>query len=171
MAQFTAKRLDESKINGGNRYNVGDGVSEEAINAPIEGVLYAQNFLDVAMEKSQVAIDGVSELKEKQSEQDKKIEENSQYVKVLYNIVKQKKFIDVAKIEQAYTSRETAAGRNIVDEQYTDVLEIKGKTVSCKNLIPNPFIDTTKTESGLTFTDNGDGSVTVNGTSTGQVSF
>ena len=34
-----------------------------------------------------------------------------------------------------------------------------------KNLVPFPYNDTTKAEDGLTFTDNGDGSVTINGTS------
>lgn len=166
MAQFEAKRLDESKINGGNRYNVGDGVSEEAINAPIEGVLYAQNFLDVAMEKSQIALDGFHELKEKQSEQDKQIEENSQNTKLLYNIVEQKGFIRSAEIEQAYTSRETAAGQNIVDEQETDVLEIKGKTVSCKNLIPYHYVFETTIFNDVTFDVNSDGSITLRGTAT-----
>jgi len=38
--------------------------------------------------------------------------------------------------------------------------------VTSKNLIPYPYAETTKTENGITFTDNGDGSVTVNGTAT-----
>lgn len=38
--------------------------------------------------------------------------------------------------------------------------------VSGKNLIPYPYEDTTKTLNGVTFTDNGDGSITVNGTPT-----
>lgn len=37
-----------------------------------------------------------------------------------------------------------------------------------RNLIPYPYTDTTKTMNGITFTDNGDGSVTVNGTATGD---
>lgn len=43
---------------------------------------------------------------------------------------------------------------------------------SCgKNLIPYPYLETTKTKSGLTLTDNGDGSITINGTSTENVTF
>lgn len=38
--------------------------------------------------------------------------------------------------------------------------------VSGKNLIPYPYEDTTKTLNGVTFTDNGDGSIMVNGTPT-----
>lgn len=33
-----------------------------------------------------------------------------------------------------------------------------------KNLIPYPYVETTKTQNGITFTDNGDGSITINGT-------
>ena len=40
-----------------------------------------------------------------------------------------------------------------------------------KNLIPYPYTETTKTQKGITFTDNGDGTITVNGTSTGLVTF
>ena len=40
-----------------------------------------------------------------------------------------------------------------------------------KNLIPYPYSQTTKTENGITFTDNGDGSVTVSGTATEYVAF
>lgn len=43
--------------------------------------------------------------------------------------------------------------------------------VSSKNLIPYPYTDTTKTEKGVTFTDNGDGTITVNGTATGTGDF
>ena len=42
---------------------------------------------------------------------------------------------------------------------------------SGKNLIPYPYSQTTKTENGITFTDNGDGSVTVSGTATGYTAF
>lgn len=37
-----------------------------------------------------------------------------------------------------------------------------------RNLIPYPFYHTTRTVNGITFTDNGDGTVTVNGTNTGS---
>jgi hypothetical protein len=39
------------------------------------------------------------------------------------------------------------------------------------NLIPFPYVDTTKTVGGITFTDNGDGGITVKGTSTAFASF
>lgn len=37
-----------------------------------------------------------------------------------------------------------------------------------KNLIPYPYYHTTRTVTGITFTDNGDGSITINGTNTGS---
>ena len=40
-----------------------------------------------------------------------------------------------------------------------------------KNLIPYPYSSTTNTVSGITFTDNGDGTITANGTSTGHAFF
>lgn len=43
--------------------------------------------------------------------------------------------------------------------------------LSNKNLIPYPYVDTTKTVNGITFTDNGDGTITANGTATGVASF
>lgn len=44
-------------------------------------------------------------------------------------------------------------------------------TVKSKNLIPYPYYDTTKTANGITFTDNGDGSITANGTATERTTF
>lgn len=45
------------------------------------------------------------------------------------------------------------------------------ETTTGKNLLPYPYSDTTKTENGITFTDNGDGTITVNGTATAGVFF
>lgn len=44
-------------------------------------------------------------------------------------------------------------------------------TVTGKNLIPYPYSQTTQTTNGITFTDNGDGSVTANGTAKSDVSY
>ncbi len=43
--------------------------------------------------------------------------------------------------------------------------------VTGSNLLPYPYAETTKTINGITFTDNGDGSITINGTATGQAWF
>lgn len=52
-----------------------------------------------------------------------------------------------------------------IQHQLTDQTNVLG----AKNLIPYPYSQTTKTASGITFTDNGDGTVTVNGTATADV--
>lgn len=44
-------------------------------------------------------------------------------------------------------------------------------TVCGKNLIPYPYFFTTKTINGVTFTDNGDGSITIDGTATANAVF
>ena len=53
--------------------------------------------------------------------------------------------------------------------------DISGKELSLnvcgKNLIPYPYRDTTKTLNGITFTDNGDGTITANGTATEEAVF
>ena len=43
--------------------------------------------------------------------------------------------------------------------------------VSGKNLLKYPYYNTTKTISGITFTDNGDGTITANGTATATASY
>ena len=40
-----------------------------------------------------------------------------------------------------------------------------------KNLLPYPYVQTTRTVNGITFTDNGDGSITANGTATATAAF
>lgn len=49
--------------------------------------------------------------------------------------------------------------------------EIGGMTYKSKNLIPFPFADGSKTTNGITFTDNGDGSLTINGTAAVDLSY
>ena len=89
----------------------------------------------------------------------------------LYTLLEQKNEIYVQTATDTYTTRETADGENIVDGVQTTVKEIRGKTVKSENLLPYPYTETTKTIYGVTFTDNGDGSVTINGTSTGYATF
>lgn len=75
-------------------------------------------------------------------------------------------------ITAAYTTRTTAAGAQIVDRGLAMLKTVQGKTVSSKNLIPVPYYEgPSHTEYGVTFTVNDDGSVTVNGTSTGSAQF
>lgn len=61
-------------------------------------------------------------------------------------------------------SEMVVSGDNIIGQKLT-------VNVSGKNLIPYPYAETTKTVNGITFTDNGDGSITANGTATKIASF
>lgn len=45
------------------------------------------------------------------------------------------------------------------------------QNIYSKNLIPYPYVETTKTVNGVTFTDNGDGTITVNGTATADINY
>ena len=46
-----------------------------------------------------------------------------------------------------------------------------GFRVHGANWLPYPYAETTKTVNGITFTDNGDGTITINGTATGEAVF
>ena len=89
----------------------------------------------------------------------------------LYTLLEQKNEIYVQTATDTYTTRETAGGENIADGVQTPVKKITGKTVKTTNLIPYPYVNGTVTVNGITFTNNGDGSITVNGTATGFASF
>lgn len=97
--------------------------------------------------------------------------QTNQNVEDLYTILEQAQVVTVTTLEQAYTTRETADGENIIDGVQTTVKEIRGKTVATENLIPYPYTETTRTANGVTFTVNSDGSVTVNGTATSDADF
>lgn len=62
------------------------------------------------------------------------------------------------------------------DNSKIDGLGIKGEQLTQKvregyNLLPYPYVETTKTKYGVTITDNRDGSITLNGTSTARIDF
>ena len=61
-------------------------------------------------------------------------------------------------------------------EPYSNICPITGHssvsvTRTGKNLLKYPYYHTTRTVNGITFTDNGDGSITINGTSTAVADF
>lgn len=64
---------------------------------------------------------------------------------------------------EKYTGRVPSPNPNYPSEIKT----IKGVS----NFLPYPYVDTTKTINGITFTDVGDGSIIVNGTATANASF
>lgn len=64
---------------------------------------------------------------------------------------------------------ENSKGRNLKD--YKIYGNSYQATRSGRNLLPYPYSRTTTTTNGVTFTDNGDGSVTVNGTATANATW
>ena len=66
----------------------------------------------------------------------------------------------------AFTSRQTANGLTVVNHSPAVVEMIKGKTVKTTNLLPFPYGFGTQTTSGVTFTVNTDGSISLRGTNT-----
>ena len=72
-----------------------------------------------------------------------------------------------------YTDDEIAYQKNVPTgaEEYALLKSVGGMTYKSNNLLPYPYHNTTKTENGITFTDNGDGTITVNGTPTQDTRF
>lgn len=64
-----------------------------------------------------------------------------------------------------------ASGECIAVNDVSPVEHDVAVKVSSKNILPYPYYHTTKTENGITFTDNGDGSITCNGTATALTYF
>ena len=69
--------------------------------------------------------------------------------------------------------QETVSGEAIVITDISPIEHNMAVSVRGKNLIPYPYFDKTKTVIGITYTDNGDGSITINGTagSTSEVFY
>ena len=110
-------------------------------------------------------------------------EEALAQIETLKQIVIQNGVTSLLEVEQAFTSRETADGENIVDGQFAVVKEIKGSTVvdestgtlkhafisgiksTGRNLIPYPYdCGSSGSQDGIDYTVNADGSITLNGT-------
>ena len=65
----------------------------------------------------------------------------------------------------------TAAGNPVQLDGLQGGVPFSEMVVSGKNLITYPYRNTTKTINGITFTDNGDGTITANGTATANATF
>lgn len=110
--------------------------------------------------------------------------------KNLNNYIKNK--IDKSMAENNKTERKTSDNKyskalkdKIVDKSFvqvyadnpkTDNLAIKGEQLKQRvrqgyNLLKYPYVSTNKTQHGVAITDNGDGSITLNGTSTEEIRF
>lgn len=64
-----------------------------------------------------------------------------------------------------------AESKKLPTSYFTDQLADMQNVYGAKNQLPYPYTHTTKTENGLTFTDLGNGKVTVSGTATAETTF
>lgn len=74
----------------------------------------------------------------------------------------------------AYHTAESTTMRTKVPsnvDKYARINRIGGMTYKCNNLIPLPYADKSKTLNGITFTINDDGSISVSGTATNEMTF
>lgn len=85
-------------------------------------------------------------------------------------ITKCKKYTD-EKIAEASDGDITAKGNPVQLDGLQGGVPFSEIAVSGKNLLKYPYYNTTKTISGITFTDNGDGTITANGTATATASY
>lgn len=85
-------------------------------------------------------------------------------------ITKCKKYTD-EKIAEASDGDITATGNPVQLDGLQGGVPFSEIAVSGKNLLKYPYYNTTKTISGITFTDNGDGTITANGTATATASY
>lgn len=83
------------------------------------------------------------------------------------NIVSTTKTWSSSKLDESFITQDQI--NELLQSQVTKTQEVIG--LGGNNLIPYPYKETTKTHNGITFTDNGDGSITVNGTATGEATF
>ena len=65
----------------------------------------------------------------------------------------------------------SASGNPVIMDNLQGGVPFSEMVVSGKNLLTYPYNETTKTVNGITFTDNGDGTITANGTATANATF
>lgn len=97
----------------------------------------------------------------------KRIEENEKYISELEATIDILTNTNKAKGELVHITDALplATFENKIDGN------VKQETTTGKNLLPYPYKDTTKTTNGITFTDNGDGTITANGTASDDAKF
>ena len=91
---------------------------------------------------------------------------NIQQEMQLHDSILRQVVVTETEMEDTFTSRTTACGREVIDGAETTMVSIKGNTLTARNYLSCPSTTTTGTASGVTITHNGDGSYAVQGTCT-----
>ncbi len=79
--------------------------------------------------------------------------------------------LDYANNTFANAIRNSASGEIVAVNDVSSLPHKLNVNLRRKNLIPYPYAETTKTENGLSITDNGDGTITIDGTANNVVLF
>lgn len=77
----------------------------------------------------------------------------------------------IKKSEAASAIRNFASGAGVALTDISPLGHTLGIKARSENILPYPFYETTKTAGGVTFTDNGDSSLTLNGDATSNITF
>ena len=64
MAQWQVRQIDKENINNGNRFENGDGINAEDINAVVENSLYTQEKLIELYDMVDEALESIAEMLE-----------------------------------------------------------------------------------------------------------
>ena len=96
---------------------------------------------------------------------------SNQLLDTAQNIPKIHEAGQLAILDESEYMHPTVVGSVIAVNDVNDIKHNLGVRVESKNLIPYPYTNTTKTVNGVSFTDNGDGTITVNGTATETAHF
>jgi hypothetical protein len=173
-ALFTAKKPDENFIN--NECTIENNViyyqltpqTTAAIGVvECEIVLYDSNDEQLATPHFSILVDA-------KAYNGEEIESSSE-VNMLEDLIEESK-AQIARAEavvsySANALKGSAEGNPIRIDDTSPLEHEIAVALRSKNLMPYPYLNTTRTENGITFTDNGDGTVTANGTATGDVFF
>lgn len=91
------------------------------------------------------------------------IQANTAKIENVTNILLDNEQVAIAEVSQAFTTRQTADGENIIDNQNVFPKLIKGSTVKSANLLEIDAPTKTVISNGITFTANDGGTITLNG--------
>lgn len=185
---FSPSRKEASDFNGGERYrNHIDSPSAEDFNNVIEGLLKCQEDIDdnasmieyvngrvVDLDYSIIDINqNVPKINERLSLTEKRVDNlyarAFPEIDVIDNAVAYSKTVPEGALPYAEVAK-VGGMSHAVDGKLVHAKVTAVKSIGV-NLIPYPYFETTITRNGVTFTDNGDGSITINGTTTESTPF
>lgn len=120
MATFSAKKLDLTKVNGGQEYEQGDFLQSDTINDVVEGTAYAQNVAEAANTNANDAVSTANSANSTANDASKKVDTFEQRITTAQNTA------DTA-VSNAATAQGTA------DSATTEINKIKNGTTTVPN--------------------------------------